>query len=132
MTTFESKTTINKPVNTVYSFLSDFNNHRQLMPDAIQNWNSTFNEASFDIPNMTKLALKIGERVENKLIKIIPAAKPPFDVTLSWNLLAQGDNTTITFSIVADLNMMMKMMASGPLQKLADQQVKNLGVVIGD
>jgi carbon monoxide dehydrogenase subunit G len=131
MTNFESKVTINKPVAEIYSFLADFNNHQQLMPDNIQNWNSTFNEASFDIPNMTKLSLKITDRAENTSVKIIPTVKPPFDVTLNWQLIADGNNTTAKLTITADLNMMMKMMASGPLQKLADNQTKNLAQVIG-
>ena len=33
MSTFESTVTINKPVNIVYQFLADMNNHQQLMPD---------------------------------------------------------------------------------------------------
>jgi len=96
------------------------------MPDNIQNWVSTSDEANFDIQNMAKLSLKITERVEDKSIKIIATGKPPFDITLTWNLSVHGDGTSITFTIGAALNMMMKMMASGPLQKLADSQTQAL------
>ncbi|HEY0899586.1 MAG TPA: SRPBCC family protein, partial [Sphingobacteriaceae bacterium] len=45
MTVFESKTVIAKPVADVYSFLSDINNHEQLMPENVSNWSSTHDEA---------------------------------------------------------------------------------------
>ncbi|WP_026899203.1 SRPBCC family protein [Daejeonella oryzae] len=127
MTKFQSKITINKPVNEVYAFLSDLNNHEQLMPENIYNWSSTTDEARFTIQNMAKLALKVSARSENQEIVIIPSEKAPFDVELKWNLQDNGNNTTEAFlTISADLNMMMKMLASGPLQKLADQQTSKL------
>lgn len=130
MTVFESKTTINKPVSAVYQFLSDFNNHKELMADNIQEWSSTYNEASFGIQNMIKLFLKIENRVENSEIRITPAQKPPFELELKWQLTTNGDTTDVVFTISADLNMMMKMVASGPLQKLADQETERLTVLV--
>lgn len=75
---------------------------------------------------MLKLSLKIGERVADQEIKIKPAEKPPFDLELKWELSADGDHTDVTFTITAELNMMMKMLAAGPLQKLADDESANL------
>ena len=130
MTIIESKATINKPVSEVYSFLMDLDHHQKLMPDNIYNWSSTKDEARFTIQNMAKLALKVSNRIENKEITIIPSEKAPFDVELKWSLMDNGDGTTEAKHIIsADLNMMMKMLASGPLQKLADHQtiqLKNL------
>lgn len=130
MSTFKSTVTINKPIADVYQFLADFNNHQQLMPDEVQNWSSTADEASFGVQNMLKLSLKIAERVEDLSIKILPVEKPPFDVELNWILSPTGNSTEVTFIITADLNMMMKMMASGPLQKLADSQTKSLAALL--
>jgi len=126
MTTFESKININKPVNEVYQFLTDMNNHQQLMTDGVTNWSSTINTASFNVQGTIRLAVKIEDRVENKEIRIIPSEKPPFDMELKWTLSSINDQTTVTLMISADLNMMMKMIASGPLQKLADHEVQTL------
>jgi carbon monoxide dehydrogenase subunit G len=126
MTIFESKANINKPVNEVYQFLADMNNHQQLMPDNILDWVSTTDEARFNIQNMAKLTLKIDSRIENAEIKIIPFEKPPFDLELKWLLADAGTHTEVVFTIAADLNMMMKMLASGPLQKLADHETQRL------
>ncbi|GAB2980908.1 hypothetical protein GCM10027049_15660 [Mucilaginibacter puniceus] len=130
MTTFQSTATINRPVNEVYTFLADMNNHQQLMPDSITEWSSTVDEASFNIQNMAKLSLKVDSRTPDKSISIIPAAKPPFDMNLSWALSGDDNETTVIYTISADLNMMMKMMASGPLQKLADHETSSLAAAV--
>ncbi|MFA6086608.1 SRPBCC family protein [Mucilaginibacter sp.] len=126
MNVFESTVTINRPVDQIYTFLADMNNHRQLMPDNITDWQSTNNEASFNIENITRLSLKISGRITNREIIIIPAEKPPFDMQLKWELFASGEAAQAKFTITADLNMLMRMMASGPLQKLANEETQNL------
>jgi hypothetical protein len=130
MKNFESTAKIARPVNEVYDFLADLNNHKELMPENVIDWNSTVDEASFNVKNMAKLHIKIGSRVENKEIKIVPVTKPPFDVELRWALTAADDTTIAKFTISADLNMMMKMVASGPLQKLADEETQRLGALL--
>lgn len=131
MTVFESKTEISKPATEVYSFLSNINNHEQLMPENVTNWSSTADEARFSIQNMGKLALKVSNRIEPSTIIIVPAEQVPFGVELRWVLSDNADaTTTAVLTISADLNMMMKMLASGPLQKLTDHQTKRLKQVL--
>jgi hypothetical protein len=132
MTTIQNTTEINKNVSEVYAFLAALNNHEPLMPEKIYNWSSTTDEARFTIQNMAKLALKVEERSENQFIKLVPSEKAPFEVTLRWELQVVADTVTkATFIIDADLNMMMKMIASGPLQKLVDFQVNKLKEKLG-
>jgi len=127
MSTFQSKTSINKPVNEIYHFLADMNNHQRLMPaDDISDWSSTTDSASFNIRNMIKLSLKMAEQVPDTLLRIEAVEKPPFAIELKWELTSKANATEIAFTITADLNMMMKMVASGPLKKLADDEVANL------
>jgi len=122
MTVFESNININQSVEKVYQFLSDLNNHQQLMPENIYNWTSTQDEARFTIQNMAKLALKVSSRLENQEINIIPSEEAPFAIEMKWTILPDGDASKANFIVSADLNMMMKMLASGPLQKLVDHQ----------
>ncbi|MDQ7949064.1 MAG: SRPBCC family protein [Pedobacter sp.] len=132
MTIIESTVEINQSIDKVYLFLEDLNNHQQLMPENIYNWSSTTDEASFTIQNMAKLAIRISGRVPNSEIVAIPTEKPPFDVELKWTLVpAENGGTLAKHVISADLNMMMKMLASGPLQKLADYQTKKLQELLG-
>jgi len=130
MTIIESKTTIAKSVADVYNFLADLNNHQQLMPDNIYNWSSTATEARFTIQNMAKLAVKLGNLIPNQEVQIVAAETPPFEVELKWLLSANGDSADVTYQISADLNMMMKMLVSGPLQKLADHEISRLAEVL--
>lgn len=132
MTVIESTIDLSLPVDKVYLFLKDLNNHQQLMPENIYNWSSTTDEASFTIQNMAKLAIKVANRIPNSEIVAIPTEKPPFDVELKW-IVAPNENggTTAKHIISADLNMMMKMLAAGPLQKLADYQTQKLKEVLG-
>ena len=130
MSVFESTVTVNKPVGEVYIFLADMNNHRQLMPDNIINWTSTADVANFEIENITKLALKIDERIDNALVRITPAEKPPFEMELNWALAATHNGTQATFTITADLNMLMKMVASSPLKKLTEQETERLAQIL--
>ncbi|WP_207532837.1 SRPBCC family protein [Desertivirga arenae] len=131
MTVFESKVRINKSVSTVYQFLSDFNNHKQLMPDSITNWTSDKDSANFTVQGMANLALKISNRIENSSIIIVPAADVPFNVDMRWVVVDLHDGTTeAVLTLSAELNMMMKMMASGPLQKLVNQQTATLARIV--
>ncbi|WP_069658131.1 SRPBCC family protein [Arcticibacter eurypsychrophilus] len=131
MTVFESKTSINKPVADVFAFLKDFNNHQQLMPDSISEWVSTTNDASFAIKNMSRLSLKISNRIPNISVIIIPASEVPFNLEMRWVVTSlDKDSTEAILTVSAELNMMMKMMASGPLKKLTDFQVTELKKVL--
>jgi len=131
MTVIESTTEINLPVEQVYTFLADLNNHQQLMPENIYNWSSTEDTASFTIQNMAKLAIAITSRIPNEELIAVPTEKAPFDLELKWTVADNGQGgTTATHLISADLNMMMKMLAAGPLQKLADHQTGKLKEVL--
>ncbi|WP_316810777.1 SRPBCC family protein [Pedobacter heparinus] len=131
MTVIESMAAIHLPVEKVYAFLADLNNHQQLMPENIYNWSSTADEASFTIQNMAKLAIKISNRVENQELTAVPTEKAPFDIELKWKVADDGKGGTIaTHVISADLNMMMKMLAAGPLQKLANHQTEKLAELL--
>ncbi|MES2110181.1 MAG: SRPBCC family protein [Bacteroidota bacterium] len=127
MTTFQNKVIVKQPVNKVFDFLADMNNHQKLMPaEDIGEWKSTYDEASFNIRGMITLSLKVDSRVENKEIKIVPAAKSPFEMDLKWELEQSGGETEVTFTINAELNLMMKMAVSGQLKKLTEHEANSL------
>jgi carbon monoxide dehydrogenase subunit G len=125
MTVIESKITLSVPAASVYNFLADLNNHQQLMPENIVDWKSTKDEARFNIQNMAKLVLQISSRNPNEIL-INAVEAPPFPLQLSWAIKEAGTQTQVLFTISADLNMMMKMLAKAPLQKLADHETQRL------
>ncbi len=130
MTIIEASATLRQPISTVYLFLEDLTNHEQLMPSTIYNWSATHDEARFTIQNMAKLAVKVVSRSPEGIV-LQPVEAAPFPVTLRWTLVDHGDGTTTaTHTIEAELNMMMKMLAAGPLQKLVDFEVGRLKEIL--
>lgn len=127
MTVFQNETIINQPISKVYQFLADFNNHEQLMPDNVLNWSSTSDQAKFTIKSITALVLNIIDREVDSHIVIVPSEPTPFKLLLRWELeYITNEETKVRFLVSADLNMMLKMVASKPLQKLVDYEVESL------
>lgn len=129
MTVIESNIIINAPVASVYDFLADLNNHQQLMPESVIGWTSTKDEARFQIQNMAKLVLKVTSRNPAEIL-INAIENPPFPLELKWAIKEASAQTEVTFIISADMNMMMKMLAKTPLQKLADHETARLKELI--
>lgn len=125
MTVIESIVTLNASAASVYNFLTDLNNHQQLMPENVISWTSTKDEARFNIQNMAKLALQVASRNPNEII-INAVEAPPFPLQLKWEIKEAGTQTQVGFTISAEMNMMMKMLASKQLQKLADHETERL------
>lgn len=125
MTVIESNIIINAPNTSVYNFLTDLNNHQQLMPENILDWISTKDEARFNIQNMAKLVLQVVDRNSNQ-ITIDAVENPPFPLQLIWAIKEVGAQTEVNFTISAEMNMMMKMLAKPQLQKLADYETERL------
>ncbi|RYE17431.1 MAG: SRPBCC family protein [Sphingobacteriaceae bacterium] len=125
MTIIESNILVDVPAALVYNFLADLNNHQQLMPENVIGWTSTQNEAQFQIQNMVKLVLQVASRNPTEII-INAIENPPFTLELKWVIKEVSAQTDITFIISADMNMMMKMLARTPLQKLADHETDRL------
>jgi hypothetical protein len=131
MTNIESTVSIESPINEVFDFLADLNNHQQLMTENIYNWSSTKDEARFTIQNMAKLAIKVSSMIQNKEITAKPSEAVPFDMELKWTLNDLGDGKTqATHTFSAELNMMMKMIVSAPLQKLVDHETAQLKAIL--
>jgi carbon monoxide dehydrogenase subunit G len=126
MTRLESdKATINKPAEEIYTFLSDFNNFGHLMPEQISDWQSTADECSFTIKGMAELGMKMVEKVPYSLIKIAKT-KAPFDFILSCTIEDKGPQCEVQLAFDANLNPMLKMMASKPLTNFLNMLVNKL------
>ncbi|CAN5522841.1 hypothetical protein BH11BAC1_BH11BAC1_06790 [soil metagenome] len=116
MTRLESdKVTVNKSAKEVFEFLSDFNNYQRLMPEQVTDWKSSTEECSFTIKGMASLGMKMKEKTPNSKIVIEKNGKAPFDFFLICELEDKQTQCDAQLIFDADLNVMMKMMASKPL-----------------
>ena len=116
MTRLESdKVTVNKSAKEVFDFLCDFNNYERLMPEQVTDWKSTSDECSFTIKGMASLGMKMKEKTPNTSVVIERNGKAPFDFLLSCSIADKQPQSDVQLFFDADLNPMLKMMASKPL-----------------
>ncbi len=132
MTSFKSdKILINKSQEDLYTFLSDFNNFEKLMPEQVTNWKATNDSCSFTIKGMADLAMTMGQQTEYSQITYNSVGEKPFRFDLKTHFsLADNDQTETHIILNADLNPMIKMMASRPLQNFVNLLVNKLKEVI--
>ena len=115
------KLIINSSQEKIYHFLSNFNNFGKLMPEQIINWQSTETTCSFTIKGMTDLSMQIKEKMPFHTILISSFGKTPFEFELKCSFEALDANKTESQLIFfADLNPMLSMMASKPLQNFVN------------
>lgn len=117
MTTFNSEqVTIARNNRLIFDFLSDFNNFESLMPPQVSDWQSDSEHCSFNIQNMATLGMRYEFKRPFDHIKIVSEGKSPFNFDLQCFLEPAGENSSnVELQLNADLNMMLKMIASKPL-----------------
>jgi carbon monoxide dehydrogenase subunit G len=131
MTTIEAgHINIAKTAAEIFAFLVNCNNHKELMPEQVINWQSTENNCSFTIKGTADLALKIKETTPNTSIVLEPDGKKPFDFELKWTINDNGDTSTVNAVLEADLNMFLKMVAAKPLENFLHYQTKKLKTIM--
>ncbi len=126
---FESK--IGKITSTpekIYNFLSDFRNFSSLIPhDKLKNWNAQENECTFSIEMIGNVGIQIIEKQPFVLIKItgIEGSKLDFFFWIQIKEVAPYDSR-IKLTLKADLNPMVKMIASKQIQSMMDTLVDQI------
>ncbi len=128
MATFEKQ---NIPVNasceTVFSFLGDFRNFEELMPEQVTNWKADESSCSFTIQGLSDLSMRIDGKYPCSNIRIVSEGKNPVDYRMDYYFNAKGDNrcgVSIVFDV--DLNPFIKTMVSKPLQHFVDLLAEKL------
>lgn len=108
---------VNATPETVYNFLVDINNFKELFPeDKIENWDSTQEYCTFRIKGMTDIGLKRVASTPNKLIYFDSYGKVPFIFTLNIFLEEKENNTTeASLKFDGEVNPFIKMMVEKPL-----------------
>ena len=123
MVKFESsEKTVNASIEKVHTFLSDFTNFGPLIPhDKITKWECDSQTCRFIINGIGEAGLKIAEVLPFSQIKYISNGKVPFNFYL-WvhQVRINDDNSTLKLVVDADLNPMMKILASSHLEKFIE------------
>ena len=132
---------INSPIKDVYALLSDFNKigrlaemakqmgmstaqHADLekMSDKIESTRFTEDACYVTVKGLGEVAVKMVEKEEPKLIKLGGDGALPFEFNLWIQLLENGPyDTRMKITFHGELNMMLKMLLKGKLEKGINQ-----------
>ncbi len=117
MVTIESDTSdIKANATFAFTYLSDLNNWKGLMPKEVTKLESQNDSCSFVLGGMTSIGMRIKETQPNSKIVLKSEGKSPFPFDLEVCLTETGnDACTVKLTFNGDMNMMIRMMAEKPL-----------------
>lgn len=122
MKKFESASVLSSAeAEAVYNKCASFEKLEAYMPDQIEDWLVEDDEVSFQIRGMTHLTLAYQEKTPFKKV-IIRSVHAPFAIELMVEITDTEDSGScaVKTTLLADLNPMLAMLASRPLQYLVD------------
>lgn len=124
---YESKQQqILRPASQIYAVVSRFDNFTPILKNKVEEWQADEDSCSFKVKGFT-MSLRMIDREEPKFVKIVGEGVTPVDFTF-WLQLHEvtPTDTRIRLVLHVELNMMMRMMIGGKLQKALDQIVEQI------
>lgn len=131
MEKYESKQgQIFKSAAQIYPLISNFSLLTPAVADKVEEWQATEDTCSFKVKGFTA-SMRIIDRVEPKLVKIVSGESTPMDFTF-WFQLHEVDPTDTRMRMVlhVELNMMMRMMIGGKLQEGLDKMAEQIAAAL--
>ena len=104
----------------LFDYIGDMNNMPAVLPEQVVNVNADSDNLAFTIQGMGSIALRVAKREPNNMIQLVPEGKTPFQFVLNIYIRSCEQNSECCFEIDANLNPLMQMMASRPLQNLVN------------
>lgn len=113
---------VNASAEKAHQFLTNFANYESLIPkDKISEWRCDAQSCSFVISGIGEVGLKISSSTPNSVIRFISNGRVPFNFYLTAFQESVSDSaSTLRLVVDADLNPMMKLLASPHLEKFID------------
>jgi carbon monoxide dehydrogenase subunit G len=127
--TFESRVgSVHKSDESIYNFLTNFNNFKKfLTPEKLDKFESTEESCKFTIPGIGEIGLRIIEKEPFKTIKVAGEgmANQKFILWIQLKQIAEND-TKVKLTLKSDINPMLKMMVSKPIQDFLNKLVDSI------
>ena len=115
----------NRSEKELFEYIGDMNNMPSVLPEQVVNVTADYDNLSFTIQGMGSVALRVSKREPNKFIQLVPEGKVPFQFALNVYIRG-GEQSECYFEIDAQLNPLMQMMASRPLQNLVNMMAEKV------
>jgi hypothetical protein len=115
------RTDINCEPEKVYNFLGSFDNFETLLPEQVENWQSTGDSCSFEVKGLAALGFRITSKIPFSKISMIGEGKLPFNFTFETLIeeITPG-HCQVQAIIDADMNPFIAVVAEKPLQNFID------------
>lgn len=115
----------------LFEYIGDMNNMSSVLPEQVVDITADNDNLAFTIQGMGKVALRVSKREANKFIQLVPEGKVPFQFSLNIHIEnnESDPNAKCRFEIDAQLNPLMQMMASRPLQNLVNMMAEKAETV---
>lgn len=113
----------------LFEYIGDMNNMPPILPEQVVNVTADYDNLAFTIQGMGSIALRVNQREPNKFIQLVPEGKTPFQFALNIyirNISESVSESECYFEIDAQLNPLMQMMASRPLQNLVNMMAEKV------
>ena len=113
----------------LFEYIGDMNNMPPILPEQVVNVTADYDNLAFTIQGMGSIALRVNKREPNKFIQLVPEGKTPFQFALNIhirNISESVSGSECCFEIDAQLNPLMQMMASRPLQNLVNMMAEKV------
>lgn len=126
-----NKVRFSKNQNDAYNFLLDMQNYEQLMPADTKSFEIHESGKGFTVGvgALPKVGMRLKETNEPSQI-VFESPAPAFDYTLTINIEAVDDTSSdVQLDFDGKFNMMIEMMAKGPLTSFIQTISENLGKI---
>lgn len=112
----------------VYNFTTDIRNFEQFIPEGtIKNWQSSADSCSFEVPPLGTASVRITGKYPTSTIVFSGDAlqKNDFELIVS---ISENENkfAEVNLVLTAELNPVLKMMASGPIKKFLESLITEM------
>jgi hypothetical protein len=112
----------------IYYFVTDLRNFKRFVPDGtVTDWKADTDSCSFTVPRMGDVELAIVEREKDSRVTYRGNALGNNNFELILHITRKPDNLAgLKVALDAELNPMMKMIASGPIGQFLDMVVDRM------
>jgi carbon monoxide dehydrogenase subunit G len=123
------KVTINSSPEKIFNFIGNFDNFSALLPEKVENWQSTGDSCSFEVKGLATLGLRITERVPFTKVTMTGEGKLPFDFTLAAIMHETSlQQSEVQLIVDSDMSQFIAMMAANPLKDFINALVNKLKI----
>ena len=127
MTIDGNTVTVEKSAEEIFTYFTDLNNFKEIMPENIQKFEVDGESFIFGLPGMPEIRLILKEKTEFSNITLGAASsKLPFTLSADFTELSEN-KTEVQLKFDGDFNPMMAMMIKKPLTKFVDTLTENIG-----